>query len=290
MIINDDSGEAKEFSEALRNAKMLTQTISSPLNVLQPLEDFAPDLILLDYYMPRCSGSELARVIRQQEAYISIPIVFMAADSDQEKQIKALESGGDDFLIKKIPPAQLIAFIEARITRSRLLRSLMTRDGLTGLLNHTKTKEQLDLEIARARRRSGSLVLAMIDIDHFKLVNDTYGHPTGDRVLKSLARILQQRLRRTDIVGRYGGEEFVAILLDTEEKNAYRVLDEIREGFSQVEHQSEDKEFRVTFSCGLASFPSFEDATSISDAADKALYEAKRGGRNRIVLAEQYLF
>ncbi len=290
LIVEDELELAEFYSFHLKSAGMITSIVTNPLKVMQPLMDFSPDLILMDVYMPRCSGLELAKVIRQQEAYVSVPIVFLSAETDLDKQLKAMRLGGDDFLTKLIQPDHLISSVAARAERSRVLRSLMVRDGLTGLLTHTKAKEQLDVEVARVKRRNGVLSLAMIDLDHFKTVNDTYGHMTGDRVLKSLARLLQQRLRKTDIIGRYGGEEFVAVLVDTEPQAAMQVLDEIREGFSLIQHQSDDVEFKVSFSCGVASFTQYEDAVALNDAADKALYEAKHAGRNRVILAGNYLF
>ncbi|MFW6344149.1 MAG: GGDEF domain-containing protein, partial [Sediminispirochaetaceae bacterium] len=125
---------------------------------------------------------------------------------------------------------------------------------------------------------------AMIDADHFKDVNDTHGHLTGDRVLKSLSRMLQDRLRRTDIIGRYGGEEFGIILINTDSEEAKRIMDEIRENFARVRHHSEKKGFFVTFSCGIASYPAIESPEEINLAADEALYSAKEAGRNRVVI------
>ncbi len=115
-------------------------------------------------------------------------------------------------------------------------------------------------------------------------MNDTYGHPAGDRVIMSLARLLQQRLRKTDVVGRYGGEEFAVILSDTGATNAAKVLDAVRISFSRIRNQADGREFSVTLSCGIAVFSGSGDAAHLSSAADTALYEAKRGGRNRIVL------
>ncbi|MEI6043929.1 MAG: diguanylate cyclase [Chloroflexota bacterium] len=285
LIIDDEPTLANLYALALQQAGMTTEISNNPLRVMQPLSEFNPDLILMDVYMPYCNGLELAAVIRQQEAYVSIPIVFLSTETSMDKQLAAMRLGGDDFLTKPIQLEHLISSVNSRAQRSRILRSFMTRDSLTGLLNHTKTKEYLDLEVARAQRRQSPLVFAMLDIDHFKAVNDTYGHPTGDRVIKNLARLLQQRLRKTDIIGRYGGEEFAVILLDTDGSAALQALDRVRSHFAQIRQHSENGEFSVSFSCGLATFPNYSSATALNDAADRALYKAKRGGRNQVVLA-----
>ena len=285
VLIVDDSVElATFFAYVLQDAGMETRTVSDPFQILEALSEFNPELILLDMYMPGCSGPELAQVIRQQEVYVSTPIVFLSAETDVDKQLAAMTVGADDFLTKPIEPEHLVASVTARVARSRILRSFMMKDSLTGLYNHTKIKERLDFELARAERQKRPLVFAMIDIDNFKRVNDTYGHPAGDRVIKSLSRMLQQRLHKTDIVGRYGGEEFAVILTDTDIDIAFDVMDEIRQGFEKILHQGENEDFSVTFSCGLALYPTFGSAVELGNAADKALYEAKRSGRNRVVV------
>ncbi|MDH7571872.1 MAG: GGDEF domain-containing protein, partial [Armatimonadota bacterium] len=149
------------------------------------------------------------------------------------------------------------------------------------------TKEALATEVARAQRQGSHLAFAMLDIDHFKRVNDTYGHATGDRVLRRLARLLQQRLRRTDIIGRYGGEEFSVIMVDTRATAALQVLDVIRETFSHIQHPCGDARFIVTLSGGVAGFPECDSAATLNEAADRALYRAKQAGRNRLVLAQR---
>jgi diguanylate cyclase (GGDEF)-like protein len=285
LIIDDDTDIAIFYEQVLKQAGMHADFITNPLQVMQPLFEFRPDLILMDVYMPECTGLELASVIRQQEAYVGVPIVFLSMETDRDKQLKAMHRGGDDFLSKDILPNHLISAVESRARRSRSLRSTMIRDGLTGLLNHTTIKEHLYREVLYARRRNVPIAFAMIDIDRFKSINDTYGHITGDRVLKSLSRVLQQRLRKTDVIGRYGGEEFAVMLPDTDGQTATRVMDEIRSGFAQVRQCSGPAEFHVTFSCGVADFPTYEDAIRINKAADDALYEAKRAGRNQVVLA-----
>jgi diguanylate cyclase (GGDEF)-like protein len=130
------------------------------------------------------------------------------------------------------------------------------------------------------------LSFAMLDIDHFKQVNDNYGHPAGDRVIKSIARLLKQRLRASDLVGRFGGEEFAVVLVDADRTTAMKVLDTIRGDFSRLRHLAEGKEFSVTFSCGIADISQFPDTAKLNDAADKALYKAKHAGRNRVMLAD----
>jgi diguanylate cyclase (GGDEF)-like protein len=159
------------------------------------------------------------------------------------------------------------------------------RDGLTGLLNHTRFKEQINIEITRARRLQQPLSLAMIDIDHFKHVNDTYGHPAGDRVLRLLSRFLERRLRCTDVCGRFGGEEFGVLLTGADAEQAAKVMDALREDFSQLEQTAEQQAFHVTFSCGIADLTAATDATQIIRQADRALYRAKHGGRNQVRIA-----
>lgn len=284
MIVDDSASLTSFYSAVLEQAGMLTRVVNDPMKVMTPLVEFEPDLILIDMYMPGCNGMELARVIRQMDAFVGIPIVFLSAEQDVDKQLAAMDLGGDDFLTKPIQAHHLVASVNSRIRRSMLLRSFMLRDSLTGLLNHTSIKDQLDREVARARRNGTHCCFAMIDIDFFKKINDTYGHPAGDRVIKSLSRLLRQRLREIDSVGRYGGEEFAVVLADTDGPAALRVLNAIREDFARLRHVAEGVEFSVTFSCGVADAADFHDATKLCDAADKALYKAKHGGRNRVVM------
>ncbi len=155
-------------------------------------------------------------------------------------------------------------------------------DSLTHLYNHAMIKEQLDLELAKAQRSSTEVSYAMIDIDKFKQVNDTYGHMAGDKVIKTLSHFLKNKLRKMDIVGRYGGEEFAVIMPDTTSKDAYKVIDKLRKEFSQILHISEATQFKVTFSSGIASFPEKIGQDEIVEQADQCLYLAKEKGRNQV--------
>ena len=285
MIVDDSVALTNYHAAILEQSGMKVKAVNNPLMVTGALFEFNPDLILIDIYMPECNGMELAKVIRQLDAFVSIPIVFLSTENNLDTQLFAMGLGGDDFLTKPIQPEHLISSVTSRIRRSLMLRSFMVRDSLTGLLNHTAIKDQLDSEVARAKRQKQPLSFAMVDIDNFKQVNDTYGHPVGDLVIKSLSRLLKQRLRTSDLVGRYGGEEFAAILVDADAVTASKVLDTIRHDFSRLRHSAEGKEFSVSFSCGVADIAQFPDAARLSDGADKALYKAKHAGRNRVTLA-----
>ncbi|MCK5672009.1 MAG: diguanylate cyclase [Spirochaetales bacterium] len=283
LLIDDDPEQIAYYALVLQQAGMITSVASDPKRVIEVLVESKPEIIILDMYMPICNGIELAAIIRQHEAFLTIPIIFLSAEHSEEKQLEAMKSGADDFLTKPIRPDNLITRINAKAARSRNLRFLMERDSLTGLLNHANLKERISIEMMRVKRSSGNLCYAMIDADHFKKVNDSYGHLAGDHVLKSLSRMLQDRLRRTDIIGRYGGEEFGVILINTDSENAFRVMEEVRKNFALVKHKSDEDEFYVTFSCGIASFSECETPAELNDAADKAMYEAKSSGRNKTI-------
>lgn len=285
MIVDDDPSLLELYSAILQGVGMVTLQINDPLKATSSLPDFQPDLILTDMNMPGCNGMELARTIRQSGDCLSIPIVFLSTETDADLHRAAMTMGGDEFLTKPIKPEHLISAVAVRAERMKVLRSFMTRDGMTGLYNHTAIKEQLDRAIAEAAAREHDLCFAMIDMDHFKQINDSYGHPTGDRVLMALAKFLRHRLRKTDLVGRYGGEEFAVILSGSEVGTAHSLLDRMRESFASIQFPSAGEPFSATFSCGVAPLSRYRRADELCRAADEALYEAKRGGRNRVQAA-----
>jgi diguanylate cyclase (GGDEF)-like protein len=171
----------------------------------------------------------------------------------------------------------------------KLLRSFMTRDSLTGLFNHSVTKEYLELNVERALRSGENVCFAMIDLDHFKGVNDRYGHPAGDRVLVAMASLLRQRLRKSDVIGRLGGEEFAVILPGISMQEAVVLMDQLRRCFETICFPVEGGSFSSTFSCGLASLESHDNPEKLNLAADQAMYTAKKEGRNRVVAAERFI-
>ncbi len=286
MIVDDDPQLAEYHALILQEAGMITLTVNDPLQVMSPLFEFKPDLILMDMYMPGCNGMELAKAIRQMGTYFSIPIVYLSSETDIDKQFEAMHIGGDEFLTKPIKPHYLISSVVVRAERMKIIRSQMVRDSMTGLFNHTATKEHLDTAIAHAQRKQEEVCFAMIDVDKFKNVNDTYGHPLGDRVLIALARLIRQRVRKADIVGRFGGEEFAVILPGCTISEAGVLLNELRESFAAVSFQAKDETFSCTFSCGIAPLSLYGDSAALNAGADEALYVAKNGGRNQVVAAK----
>ncbi len=286
VLVVDDSKSQALYSERIMNqAGMITKAVIDPMEVLNAIEDFQPELIVMDMYMPGCEGTELAMVIRQKPEYLRIPILFLSGEEDREKQLNAMSQGGDDFLTKPVDPKHLIATIHNRGQRARELNNLIVRDSLTGLFNHTHILNSLYQAQRRAKEKHSRLCFAMVDIDFFKKINDNYGHPVGDKVIGSLSLFLKQRLRKTDHIGRYGGEEFAVVLVGTRADDAVYLMDEIREGFGKLEHQSNDSDFKVTFSCGICAFDG-ENQDHMIEYADAALYEAKKAGRNKVVLYE----
>ncbi|MCK5443990.1 MAG: response regulator, partial [Rhodospirillaceae bacterium] len=172
LVIDDDESLARHSELVLQGAGMTTCVLTKPLGVMEVLSDFMPELILLDLYMPDCEGTELAAIIRQQDEFDAVPIVFLSGEQDVQKQLSAMELGGDDFLTKPISPDHLISAVQIRAERFRELRSMMVKDSMTGLYNHTATKQLLSNEITRAERNDSLVSLAAIDIDFFKKVND----------------------------------------------------------------------------------------------------------------------
>lgn len=286
LLIDDDEALADSYALTLTRAGIEARVVTRAREAATCVDDFRPDLLLVDFYLPECHGLELVSIIRQNHAHASLPVIFLSTEADPIRQMEAVTTFGDDFIAKPIEPERLVGAVSARARRARLLAGLMSRDSLTGLLNHGAVKDEARAEISRVRRLGTRASLVMLDVDHFKQVNDRYGHAAGDRVLKSLARLLRQSLRETDSIGRYGGEEFLVLLPDSRPEDAARRLDGLRRRFAAIEHHAGDEMFRCTFSAGVASAEARDNVEAWLEAADGALYRAKAGGRDQILLAD----
>lgn len=286
LIVDDEPEVAKYHGLILENAGIKVHLVHDPSQVLNVLREFTPDLILIDVYMPVCNGYELAGVIRQVPEFLGISIIYLSSETDPKKQHSAMEVGVEGFITKPVKPEELVSAVRLRSERMRALRGLMTRDSLTGLYNHTTTTEIISAILAHASRDNESLVLAALDLDLFKQVNDNYGHLAGDQVLLALSHMLKNRLRHGDIVGRYGGEEFVILLRNTGTAAAYELLDQLRKEFSGIVFSAGHDTFQCTFSIGLSAYSSYSTLDELMHHADSALYQAKHQGRNRVIIHE----
>lgn len=287
LLLDDDDIALGVFCEVLEQVGLVTRGITDPTQVIEDVLEFQPDLVILDMNMPEVNGMEVAKILRQHDSCCDLPLLFLSSETDPAVRAAALNIGVDDFLTKSVSHRYLISAVANRAQRARATTAKMSRDSLTHLLVHNEIKKQLADELSLAVRHKRNLCYLILDLDNFKVTNDTYGHLTGDHVIKSLASLLRRSFRRSDVLGRYGGEEFVVIMPETTAEDAVLVLDRVRKEFSEISHRSEigDETFFATFSAGVSCFPDFQDINSIQTSADRALYDAKATGRNRICLA-----
>jgi len=304
LIVDDNSDNLLLLESMLEEFGV---NIVSALSGKQAIEhaekqDFA--LILLDVMMPEMDGYETAIQLKRSEKTKHIPIIFLTALAQSNRELeRGYEVGAVDFLLKPIEPIVLESkvriFIEMARRQEKLteatqlikkqnvkLEQKAIRDSLTGLYNHEYLKEQLADEVERASRYHSHLSFLLMDLDHFKSVNDTCGHPFGDYVLHEFARRVTNMTRHSDVFGRYGGEEFALIMPHTDSQSAQLVAEKIREKISIKEFSSGGHNRSITVSIGICSF--FGDKIvspgEFVEFADKALYQAKGSGRNRVIL------
>ena len=245
--------------------------------------ELSPDIILLDVEMPEADGFETIRRLKADAATMDIPVVFVTGVSSIGDKIRGLDLGASDYVTKPFEPAELRARVRATLRTRRLLDLLARKamiDGLTGLWNRAYFERQLDAEVSRARRAGKAVACVMADLDHFKAINDRFGHPAGDAVLARVAQILADGCREQDIVCRYGGEEFAVILPMTSEAEAHVIAERLRAAIAsdQVRYNG----FRIDVTCSFGVADVHQIPPSLVELADQALYAAKQSGRNRV--------
>lgn len=247
------------------------------------------EVCLLDYQLGPRDGLELIRLAK--EAGCEVPIVFLTAESSSDIDIEAMNAGALDYLVKgEISPSNLERSIRYALKLSDTLaelKRLATRDALTGLLNRRELNRIMKEEVERSNRFGRPFSLVMLDLDHFKSVNDTHGHAAGDLVLQETAKRMSSCLRKTDRIARFGGEEVAVLLIEMDESAAVETANRIVEIVRDTPFDIGDGgQLPVTVSAGLATLPSVANsADTLMAAADKALYAAKDGGRNRVEVA-----
>ncbi len=255
----------------------------------------APKLAILDWIMPGIDGVEICRDLRQRDCASYIYTLLLTSKATREDLLKGLAAGADDYLVKPIDPLELqarlrsgqriLALQDQLIAARESMREQATRDPLTGVWNRREALDVLQREFHRARRLHAPLVVVMLDLDHFKRINDTRGHQAGDAVLTEVARRLLTVMRPYDSLGRYGGEEFMVIAPGCDAQSGLELAERLRESVAAAPVSLLCDSLAVTLSLGVASLADDADPESLIHRADQALYSAKNAGRNRYALA-----
>jgi diguanylate cyclase (GGDEF)-like protein len=290
-IIEDDADQrALLFQHLLAGHFSVIEAEDAESGLVQ-IRQHHPRVVICDMGLPGMNGLELCRQVRSDPALDGTYLVVVSACGDREMKHQVLNSGADDCVIKPYDVEELTARLRNGLRVSKLqerLRHAALTDALTGLWNHAQFRELLDREFARTRRYGGVASLLMLDLDHFKVINDTYGHEIGNLVLEAVARHLLDMVRDTDVVARYGGEEFAVICPATHLDDAARLAERIRQTIPQNVRVTTCTDLSVTASIGAActSDPRVTSVRDLIDQADQALYIGKHRGRNRVVRAD----
>ncbi len=294
LIVEDNNDIREMVSLMVGSMGYRTYTASTGKEGLIQLRAQVPDIVLLDLMMPEMDGFEFCRVIQADPTLPPPHIIITSAKDALEDKVKGLELGAADYLTKPFNLTELKARIKAgeRIVRYQkmlkeqqaLLEQLAREDKLTGLCNRRHFEERAQEECLRAQRYHHSLSFLMGDLDHFKQINDRYGHAYGDTVLKQVGQTLLLHCRTSDVVARYGGEEFACLLFETNSEDAERVAERLCAAVRELSFTHPSGPFRVTISFGVASLSDqqTQDLAELLEEADKALYSAKHKGRNRV--------
>lgn len=285
LVVDDDPEFAEVVTEVLERQGIFVRSVPDATHLVEVLDDVHPDLILLDAMLPHVSGWDAIRIVRTSPEHRDVPILFLTGRTDLGSRVSAFEAGADDYLAKPLVEEELLARVRVRLDRRRLLREMTERDPLTRCLSRRALLDGLASRLSEARRHARVLSVALLDVDRFKDVNDTYGHLVGDHVLVALGRLLNARFRLEDLRGRWGGEEFVIVFPAVGAATAAGVLSRVLDEFRGLPFRSERGErFFVSFSAGVASYPADGGTVdALLRAADLRLYEAKRGGRCHVV-------
>jgi len=287
LVVEDDLYYLKTLEKILEEERYRVYTHGEGKGVVEKAKELKVDAVLLDIMIPEKDGFSVCQLLKEDSETRDIPIIMVTAKTDGEDLKRAFELGAFDYIKKPIDKMEVLARLSAALEyceQQKQLQDMAMRDGLTGLYTHTLLLELLEKECNKAQRYKTSLAFLMLDIDHFKKVNDTYGHRVGDRIIEQVARTLEINSRKSDIVGRYGGEEYGIILQDISFANALLVCERIRSSIEEFEYRIDDKIIKITISIGMA----YKEAEASADCekmitiADKAMYQAKKNGRNRV--------
>lgn len=296
LIIDDSVAVREQIIRTLESFSLFNRYYEAEdgLEGFKKLLSAPVDIILCDLEMPRIDGFKFLSMLKARPDLQDVPVIILTGMNDRERKIKGLEQGASDYVTKPFDNEELVARVKVHLKikklqdelkrSNELLLDLSNTDHLTGLFNRRFMMEALDKEVHRSFRKGGDLSLILLDIDHFKQVNDTFGHLQGDVVLQMMALLLQKELRSYDCAARYGGEEFVAILPDSSLKESVNVAERIRLAVQGTRFSGPLARLSLTVSLGVAGFSreQFPTVDGFIKMADDALYRAKANGRNRV--------
>ncbi len=287
LLIEDDISMLTILKSALEEAGLMVLVAMDAEKGINIFYDQKPDCVILDYYLPEQDGLDVLKTIQEKANTFFIPIVMISGDQSKKTRIKGFQSGADDFIVKPFDIDEFVVRVERQLQRKDLIDCAVLLDELTGAYNRKFLKLEIEREIYEYSRSNVSFTIAMLDLDHFKEVNDTYGHSVGDEVLKKFVSFITEEKRQSDYLIRYGGEEFVLLLPRTKAADGKKVVNRLLNGFSKEVFNYPEGSFSVTFSAGLVEVEGEEKCfNQWIKLADDALYEAKRTGRNTVKISD----
>jgi diguanylate cyclase (GGDEF)-like protein len=291
LVIDDDASIHRAVERRLEGVVDQVLKADSPTKGLQFAIQEKPDVILLDLNMPQIDGFKVCRHLQEHPTTRDIPILFLTADQNPDNLAKALDAGASDYISKPFNAIELEARVRVALRTKQMIDLLQERariDAVTSLNNRAAMDDALVAATSAFKRTDQPFSLLMIDLDHFKNINDTYGHGVGDDVLRRVGASIRANSRPYDVACRFGGDEFGVILAQNDTTGAEQVSSRIIDGINKIRIRTGGEEIRVTCSGGLASaseMPSGFESTDLLKVADEALYSAKSEGRNRLAVA-----
>lgn len=292
MVVDDDKDHLNFVKKTLEYEGYKVRTVDCGEKAIQAIEEALPDLLILDVNMPGISGLETLNLLRQKLSYVAV--IFVSANDTSEDVVKGLDSGADDYIRKPFDIRELLSRVRAKLRVKDLndqlraanekLKELIEIDDLTGLYNMRSIYQRLENEIVRSQRFKKVLAIVMMDMDHFKSVNDEHDHLFGSYVLSEVGKIIRQNIRKVDFAARYGGDEFLVAITETSREGALLFANRLREKITEHIFKSGTDAIKLTSSLGVAiTHPDAKiDARELVRKADEYLYEAKKKGRNRV--------
>ncbi|HYE82483.1 MAG TPA: response regulator [Clostridia bacterium] len=285
LLIDDDITILKLLENAFVLEGYQVYICDDSESVMDTIAVTRPDIIILDIIMPKLNGYEIMEKIKSRPEYSDIHVIFLSAKGEVNDKINGLKSGADDYITKPFVIGEITTKVEMIMRRSNNYKEKLLKDSLTDAYSRYFFNLRIAEELERYKRNGSIFSIAFIDMDHYKYINDHYGHQTGDYVLKELVDYIVGNIRECDSIFRYGGEEFIILMPDTTEEKAYIGINRLRSGFSSEPIFIGGSTLNVTFSAGIKQVcDKNESIDEIINDADKAMYYAKKCGRNRVVV------